>query len=99
MDDWGRNNDWIKKMQIEAEKIKIGQEVDKRLLLNVEYQSKVKDIDIMLGLLHKKERELINDKRKLQIEYSNKELENMGSKYRYPENTNEVFNDPFRGLV
>ena len=91
--DWlGNGNDWIKQMEIEAEKIKIGQEVDKRLLVNIEYQNKLKDIDIMMGLLNKKRKELIDSKRKLLIEYSNKELENMGSKYRYPtEDTNGVF--------
>lgn len=91
--DWlGSGNDWIKQMKIEAEKIKIGKEVDKRLLVNIEYQNKLKDIDIMMGLLNKKRKELIDSRRKLLIEYSNKELESMGSKYRYPtEDTNGVF--------
>lgn len=77
------DEDWIKNMETEAEKIRIGEEVDKRLLENVEYQTKLKDIDIKLGLLKKKTEELLNSKTDLKIEYANKELENMGSKYRY----------------
>lgn len=82
--DWFLGENWIEKMEKEAEKIRIGKEVDKRLLENVEYQRKLKDIDIKLGLLREKIKELLNSKTDLTIEYTNKELENMGSKYRYP---------------
>lgn len=88
-------NDWFRNMEREAQKISDKQKMEEKLTTNYEYQNKLKELDIKLGLVNKKMKELIYEKEKLKVEYGNKELENMGSIFRLKLKDP---NNPFDGL-
>ena len=87
--------DWFESFEVKAQRMMVEEKVNEKLKTNDEYKDKVREIDIQIKLLRDKIGDLNYEKQKLKVEYGNKELENMGSKYRMKLKKKD---DPFMGM-